>query len=164
MAGITPDRIERLALLDTNHLADAPGRFEIRNRQINDVRVGRLREVIVDEMKPVYLAKANRSNQPLLDLLVAMAMDCGANAFVAQSIALRDRDDQSATLAACKQPALVLCGAEDELCPLDRHREMAGLLENSELVIVPGAGHISTLENPAAVTAAVEEWLARPAS
>ena len=164
MTDIAPDRIERLALLDTNHLADAPGRFEIRNRQIKDVLAGHLRDVIVDEMKPVYLAGANRTNQPLLDLLVAMAMDCGADMFVAQSLALRDRADQSATLAACKQPTLVLCGEEDELCPLDRHREMAGLLENSELVIVPDAGHISTLENPATVIAALETWLARPAS
>ena len=162
MASMAPERIERLALLDTNHLADAPGRFEIRNRQISDVRAGHLRDVIVDEMKPVYLAHANRGNQALLDLLVAMALDCGADMFAAQSLALRDRADQSASLAAFKGPTLVHCGAEDELCPPERHREIAGLLENSELAIVPGAGHISTLENPAAVTAGLEAWLTRP--
>jgi pimeloyl-ACP methyl ester carboxylesterase len=60
--GLAPERVSRLALLDTNHLADAPDRFAIRNRQIADVRAGHLRRVIVVEMKPNYLAKANRKN------------------------------------------------------------------------------------------------------
>jgi len=156
-----PQRIARLGLLDSNHHADAPERFDIRNRQIADVRTGRLREVIIDEMKPVYLAPENRSDQDLLDLLVDMAMDVGAEAFVAQSVALRDRPERSAALRAYPGPALVLCGAEDRLCPPERHHEMVALLRDAELVLVPGAGHISTLENPAAVNAAFRNWLSR---
>ena len=163
MAAIAPERIARLALLDTNHLADAPERFAIRNRQIADVEAGKLRAVIVDEMKPVYLASRNRDDQALLDLLIAMAMDCGAQAFIAQSQALRDRPDQTAALSGFRGPSLVLCGEEDRLCPVERHREMAALLVASRLVIVPGAGHISTLENAPAVNAALAQWLARPA-
>ena len=156
-----PHRIARLGLLDSNHHADAPERFDIRNRQIADVRAGRLRAVIIEEMKPVYLAPENRGDQDLLDLLVNMAMDVGAEAFVAQSVALRDRPGRSAALRAYPGPALVLCGADDRLCPPERHREMAALLPDAELVLVPGAGHISTLENPAAVNAAFRNWLSR---
>ena len=161
MAGIAPERVVRLGLLDTNHHADAPERFAIRNRQIEEVRGGGLRRVIVEEMKPVYLAAGNRNNRALLDLLVDMAMDAGADAFVAQSLALRDRPGQGAALRDFRGPALVLCGEEDSLCPPARHREMAGLLADAELVLVPGAGHISTLENPGAVNAALGRWLAR---
>ena len=89
-------------------------------------------------------------------------MDVGAEAFIAQSLALRDRDDQSVALGSYAGPVLVLCGAEDRLCPPGRHHEMAALLARSELVLVPGAGHIATLENPAVVNAAMERWLARP--
>ena len=163
MVAIAPERIARLALLDTNHHADAPERFAIRNRQIADVEAGRLRDVIVDEMKPVYLAQCNRGNRDLLDLLVAMAMDCGAQAFIAQSLALRDRPDQTAALSGFRGPSLVLCGEEDRLCPVERHQEMTARLAASRLVIVPGAGHISTLENAPAVNAALAQWLARPA-
>ncbi len=163
MAGMAPGCIARLALVDTNHLADAPERYAVRNRQIDDVEAGRLREVIVDEMKPVYLAERNRGNRNLLDLLVTMAMDVGPDAFVAQSLALRDRPDHSEALRAFKGPALVLCGEEDRLCPVERHRQIAGLMDAAELVIVPGAGHISTLENAPAVNAALETWLALPA-
>lgn len=161
MAAQAPGRVVRLALLDTNHHADAPERFALRNRQIADVREGRLRSVIVQEMKPVYLAEENRSNRELLDLLVGMAMELGAETFIAQSKALRDRPDQSGALAGFHGPALVLCGMEDQLCPPDRHREMAGLLAQPELVLVPGAGHISTLEQPDAVTASLRRWLSR---
>ena len=161
MAGIAPDRVARLALLDTNHHADAPDRFDIRNRQIDDARAGKLRDVIIDEMKPVYLAEENRDDQQLLDLLVDMAMDVGADAFVAQSVALRDRPHHGAVLSGFSGPALVLCGEKDALCPPDRHREMADLLPDAELVFVPAAGHISTLENSAAVNAAIRNWLSR---
>lgn len=161
MVDRAPERIARLGLLDSNHHADAPERFDIRNRQIDDVKAGKLRDVIIDEMKPVYLAPENRSDQDLLDLLVDMAMDVGADAFVAQSVALRDRAKRSAALRTFAGPALVLCGAEDRLCPPERHHEMADLLPDAELVLVPGAGHISTLENPAAVNAAFQTWLSR---
>ncbi|WP_206057348.1 alpha/beta hydrolase [Nitratireductor sp. XY-223] len=161
MAKLAPDRIARLALLDTNHHADLPERYDIRNRQIEDVRAGKLRSVIIDEMKPVYLAEANRGDRELLDLLVDMAMDVGADTFVAQSLALRDRPDHGEALRAFAGPALVLCGEEDNLCLPDRHREMAGLLPDPELVFVPDAGHISTLENSAAVNAAIGRWLSR---
>ncbi|MEM7464196.1 MAG: alpha/beta fold hydrolase [Pseudomonadota bacterium] len=161
MAGIAPERISRLALLDTNHHADLTERHEIRNRQIEEVLAGKLRAIIIEEMKPVYLAERNRGNQTLLDLLVEMAMDVGADDFVAQSVALRDRPDQAAVLRNLQAPTLILCGEEDRLCPLERHQEMAGLMPNAELEIVSGAGHITTLENPDAVNAALRNWLSR---
>ncbi|MEM6460492.1 MAG: alpha/beta fold hydrolase [Pseudomonadota bacterium] len=164
MADLAPDRVTRLALLDTNHYADAPERFEIRKRQIEAVHQGQLRDVIVDEMKPAYLAPENRDNRKLLDLLVDMALSVGAETFVAQSVALRDRPDQTAVLRRFEGAALVLCGESDMLCPPDRHREMADLIGDCELVFVPGAGHIATLENPDAVNAAVADWLARPST
>ena len=162
MAAIAPDRVIRLALLDTNHRADPPERRTIRDRQIADVQRGRLREVIVDEMKPNYLSRENRNDQALLDLLIDMAMDCGDAAFVDQSIALRDRPDQTESLKHYRGPTLVLCGEEDQLCPPARHDEMNGLLENALRVNVPQAGHISTLENPVQVNAALQTWLGMP--
>jgi pimeloyl-ACP methyl ester carboxylesterase len=160
---IAPGQVKRLALLDTNHFADAPERRSVRNRQIADVRAGRLRQVIVDEMKPNYLATSNRTRTDLLDLLVEMAMDLGPEVFVEQSLALRDRRSHEDALPAFKGPALVLCGSEDLLCPPQRHREIAALLPKPQYVEIPGAGHISTLERPDAVTKAMEKWLVQHA-
>ncbi len=162
MLKIAPEAIGRLALLDTNHLADLPERRAIRDRQIADVRAGKLREVIIDEMKPNYLAAANRGRRDLLDLLVDMAMNLGPDVFISQSLALRDRPSFEAALGSFEGPALVLHGAEDQLCPPERHRKIAASLKCSLLVEIPGAGHLPTLEQPAKVTASIKKWLGMP--
>ena len=160
--GLAPERILRLALLDTNHRADAPERFAMRNRQIAEVQAGRLREVVVEEMKPSYLAEANRSNRALLELLVDMAIGLGADVFIEQSIALRDRADQTDALRSYSGPSLVLCGAEDVLCPRARHAEIAGLLIRASRCTIEGAGHIATLEQPERVNQAIIQWIREP--
>lgn len=160
MAHQRPGRIGRLALLDTNHLADPPERRPVRDRQIADVEAGRLGEVMAEELKPAYLAEGNRKDAALLDILYSMALELGPEIFVSQSIALRDRPDQSGRLAQWHGPTLFLCGEEDALCTPQRHREMAGLVRGAHLSVIEGAGHISTLERPAAVNAALGAWLA----
>ena len=156
-----PERIAGLALLDTNHRAEAPERRAARAAQIARARAGRLREVLVEEMKPNYLAPANRSNAALLDLVLAMGLALGPDVFERQSLALRDRPDSAGTLAAYGGPALVLCGRHDSLCPPERHREMASLLAASDLAVIEDAGHLATLESPAAVNAHLSAWLRR---
>ncbi len=162
IVGLCPERVSRLALLDTNHKADAAGRYSVRYRQIDDVKAGRLRQVIATEMKPIYLAKANRKNQALLDLLISMAIDLGDDVFIAQSIALRDRADHTEALRTYQGPALLLCGQEDALCPPHIHVEMAKELSNSVLSQIKNAGHISTLEQPDTVTEVLQIWLKQP--
>ncbi len=161
LVGLAPGRVKRLALLDTNCRADAAERYDMRCRQIEDVRQGKLRKVITEEMKPNYLARVNRNDESLLKLLVTMAMELGEDAFISQSIALRDRPEQRATLASYQGPTLILCGAEDTICPPALHREMALLVRNTILREIEGAGHISTLERPDAVTAEFQDWLRR---
>ena len=159
---MAPHRISRLALLDTNHRADAPGRFTIRNRQIADAKAGKLKQLMAEEIKPAYLSRKSRSNQSLLDVLIDMATTLGPQVFVEQSQALRDRADYSDALSHYCGPSLVLCGAEDSLCPPERHHEIFNLLPNVDLRIIADAGHISTLEQPQAVNQAISQWLARP--
>jgi pimeloyl-ACP methyl ester carboxylesterase len=54
---------------------------------------------------------------------------------------------------------LVLVGEGDELTPPDLSREIAGAISGAKLTIVPDSGHLSTLEQPEAVNAALAEWL-----
>ncbi len=158
-----PDRVERLALLDTNHLADAPERYEIRNRQISIARSGEFERVVAEEMMPFYFSAANKGNLTLQGVVMAMARKMGADAFVNQSIALRDRRGAEDVLAAYAGPMLVLCGEEDTICPVSRHQAISALSRHAELRIIASAGHLSTLEQPAHVNAAIESWLTRKA-
>ena len=153
-----PDRVERLALLDTNPRAELPEVQARRGPQIEKALAGGLRAVRRDEMKPNYLAQGE-GRQAILDLCMDMALALGPEVFARQSRALRDRPDRTATLAAFKGPALVLMGAEDRLCPKDRHEQMHALMPQSRLVIIEGAGHLPPLERPKETIDALLGWL-----
>jgi pimeloyl-ACP methyl ester carboxylesterase len=154
-----PDRVERLALLDTNPRAELPEVQARREPQIEAVRAGGLDRVMREELKPNYLADGPRLGE-ILDLCMAMALDLGPAVFERQSLALRDRPDRQDVLRGVRVPTLVLCGRHDRLCPVERHELMHGLIPGSRLVIVEGAGHLPTLERPDETNAALADWLA----
>ena len=153
-----PARVARLALMDTNPLAEAPEVQARRQPQIDRVLAGGLVAVMRDEMKPLYLAEGP-GRAAILDLCLAMALDMGPQVFARQSRALRDRPDQCETLRRYSGPALVLTGAEDRLCPMDRHTRMQALMPQSRLVVIEGAGHLPPLERPNETSAALRGWL-----
>ena len=154
-----PDRIERLALMDTTPLADAPQNYDIRNRQIKDVHAGRLVDVMREELKPAYLVDSP-NKKDLLELCTDMAQALGPEVFEAQAIALRDRTDAQGALANAPKHTLILHGAEDRLCTPERHQLMHELAPHSTLVSIENAGHLPTLEQPAATIHALQNWLA----
>jgi pimeloyl-ACP methyl ester carboxylesterase len=153
-----PTRVTRLALLDTNPCAELPEVQARRAPQIAAAAAGNLARVMRDEMKPNYLAESP-AKPAILDLCMDMALTLGPDVFIRQSIALRDRPDRQDTLRGVTVPTLILCGAEDRLCPPARHHLMHGLIPGSNLVILPAAAHMPTLEQPEATTAALRDWL-----
>jgi pimeloyl-ACP methyl ester carboxylesterase len=153
-----PERVERLALLDTNPHAEYDDIRVRRQAQIDRALAGELATVMRVEMKPLYLAPGP-NNERVLDLCLDMALSLGAEVFVRQSCALRDRCDQTATLAAFKGPALVLMGRHDRMCPLERHETMHALMPHSHLAIIEKAGHLPILEQPKTTWAELLRWL-----
>ena len=153
-----PDRVDRIALMDTNPLAEQDSVKARRLPQMQAVQDGHLARVMREEMKPNYLADAP-GRQTVLDLCMEMALTLGPAVFLRQSRALMNRPDQSETLRNAQIPALVLCGRHDTLCPVSRHELMASLLPKAELEIIEGAGHLPTLEKPDQTNAALRRWL-----
>ncbi|MBS8227599.1 alpha/beta fold hydrolase [Vannielia litorea] len=153
-----PERLAGLALLDTNPLAELPEKQAGRAPQIERVHINGLAAVMTEEMIPHYLAD-EAATPDLPDLCLRMALDLGQSAFTNQSIALRDRPDQTGTLKALSMPSLVLCGRHDRLCPVERHELMHALIPGSTLEIVENAGHLTTLERPNETNAALARWL-----
>jgi len=154
-----PDRVARLALLDTNPRAELPVVQARRQPQVDRALAGELAAIMRDEMKPNYLSDGPQK-AAILDLCMTMALDLGPGVFARQSIALRDRPDRQDTLRGVRVPTLVLCGQDDRLCPLERHELMHRLVPGSTLTVLPGAGHLPTLEQPEATTEALRRWLA----
>jgi pimeloyl-ACP methyl ester carboxylesterase len=161
LARRAPDRIEGLGLVAFNASADLPERAAVRPRQQAEVRAGKLAALVADELKPNYLADGNRHDRVLLDRVMDMALALGAEAFVAQSEALRLRGDLRPALAGFDMPVLLACGTEDRLCPPAWHRSWADTIgPNARLVQIAGAGHLVPLEQPDLLADALLGWLA----
>ncbi len=155
-----PARIAGLALLGYNATADLPERAAYRPVQQAEVRSGGLERVLVEELKPNYLAAAQRGNLPLLELLRDMGMALGADVFVRQSEALRLRADRVAALSNITVPVLYGCGAEDRLCPPVWHQRWSEMTADAEFVEFPETGHMLPLEAPNALAATIARWRA----
>ena len=153
-----PQRVTHLALIDTNPFAERDEVKARRTPQMDAARDGRLAAVMRDEMKPSYFTH-RADNADLLDLTMAMATDLGPDAFIAQSLALRDRPDYEATLRHVNCSTLILCGRHDQLCPVERHDAMQAMIPHARLCIVEDAGHLPTIETPDIVTTALQELL-----
>ena len=154
-----PTRIAGLVLLGYNATADLPERAAHRPAQQAEVRSGGLERVLVEELKPNYLAAQQRGNLPLLDLLRDMGMALGADVFAAQSEALRLRGDRVAALSGITVPVLYGCGAEDALCPPAWHRRWQELTPDAAFETFEGAGHMLPLEAPDALAITLSDWL-----
>ena len=151
-----PQRVTRLALMDTNPWVEEDDVKATRSKQIDAAQAGQLEQLLRETMVPRYLANPH---SPLTELCVQMGLTLGKDVFIRQSLALQTRRDQKITLANLNKPCLVLMGEEDELCPIDRHECMVALLPQVAFVKIANAGHIPTLEKPAATNAALKQWM-----
>jgi pimeloyl-ACP methyl ester carboxylesterase len=155
------ERVTHLALLDTTPNADRPDRSELRLEQIAAVERGELPALLQSSLKPQYLAARNRETMTLLQPILQMGLDLGPAVFRRQSLALRSRRCNRDMLPSIDCPTLVLCGREDQLCPVEVHLEMAALIPRADLTVLSGTGHLSTMESPEAVTGALQQLLRR---
>ncbi len=153
-----PERVKRLALLDTNPLPEPDDVRKVRADQVIRVKAGGLENVMREELKPNFLADGPRRTD-VLDICMKMALNLGEVAFARQAQAITNRPDQQETLRQVRVPTLVLTGEGDRLCPMDRHRLMHELIPHSTLDVIPSAGHLPTLEQPVLTTRAMQRWL-----
>lgn len=153
-----PQRVSRLALLDTRARLDTPEETARRRGLLELARKGRFKGV-TPKLLPLLLHPDNLENEPLTGLVMAMAERIGRDGFLRQQHAIMTRSDFLPLLPAIAVPTLVLCGRQDSLTPLAFHEEMAAGIPGARLEIVERAGHLPPLEQPAATHAALRIWL-----
>jgi len=151
-------RVSRLALLDTSARADAPDQSQRRLALISLARRGRFLGV-TQALVPLFLHPAHVADRELVTTVIRMARNTGADAFIREEQAIIGRADSVPLLAGIRCPTLVLCGRQDTVTPVEHHEEIAGRIAGSRLEIVEDCGHLSTLECPAEVSAALRRWL-----
>jgi pimeloyl-ACP methyl ester carboxylesterase len=154
-----PERVVRLALLDTSARNDRPEQTENRRAQIAMAKAGRFSE-IPDILFPRLVHREHQTDDTLEGLIRLMAEEVGPEAFERQQTAIMHRIDSRPSLSAIRCPTLVAVGDGDELTPLELSQELASGIPGAKLVVIAGAGHCSTLEQPAAVNRALLELMA----
>ena len=154
----SPDRVARLALLNTSARADTSEQSDRRRAQIALARGGRFGEVL-DQLFSVWVHPSRRDDEMLRRTVQRMAEETGPDVFVRQLTAIMTRRDSRPDLAAIRCPTLVLVGDGDNATPPERAAEIANGVPASRLVTIPECGHLSTLERPQHVTRALTEWL-----
>ncbi|MCS4230763.1 pimeloyl-ACP methyl ester carboxylesterase [Stenotrophomonas maltophilia] len=154
-----PQRVLRLALIDTSIHADSPQRAAQRAAQIASVRLPGRFHGFGDTLMRSYIDASRLDDQVLVQRVRDMTARLGAEVFLRQSGL--DREDGHALLASYRDPLLIVCGENDRITPLPISREMQALAPQATLVVVPGCGHLAPMEKPAEVSAAMREWLLR---
>jgi len=153
-------RVDRLALLDTSARGDTPEQLERRRGLIALARRGRFIGV-THAMLPLFVHPNRLKDEKLVSTVKEMARNTGRNGFIRQEQAIMSRADSLALLPTITCPTVVLCGRQDAVAPLERHQEMADGIPGASLVVIEECGHLSTLERPAEVSAALRAWLPR---
>ncbi|PSC05776.1 alpha/beta hydrolase [Alsobacter soli] len=157
---LAPRRVAALALLNTNARPDTDEGTQRRLRLMAMAEAGRF-EAVHSAMWPTLVHPERRGDADLESVVRRMAMAVGPEAFARQQRACIGRMDSRPFLGAISAPTLVLTSEQDLLMPLETSQEMKDAIPGAELVIVPEAGHLSSLEQPELVSEALAAWLGR---
>jgi pimeloyl-ACP methyl ester carboxylesterase len=153
-----PERVTKLALLDTGYRADAPERREQRLALMALAEREGARKA-QESLLPVLIHQSRLADRALVEAVLQMGADTGTAAFKRQQTALMGRPDNTSLLASIRCPTLVIVGREDVLTPPELSQEIARGIAGARLEIIRECGHLSTMEQPAAVTRALRAWL-----
>lgn len=162
-----PNRVSKLALLDTNAKAELPENIVQRRMHINAIE--RLESEGSDgflpfveySLFPKYTAAQGQKLSNLKHIVLQMAEQTTWKIGKQQLRALNTRPDSTSFLSRINVPTIIIMGEDDQLCPLDRHELLTSNIPNNQFHILPGCGHLSTLERPEAVNQLLLSWLAQ---
>lgn len=155
-----PERVTRLAPLDTSARPDTPAQTAHRRDLIELARRGTFKGVTA-RLLPLFVHEARLDEPDLSEAVSAMTLRVGREVFLRQQAAIMGRTDSRPTLVSVRCPTVVICGRQDRLTPLECHIEMAAGIAEARLVVIEAAGHLPTMERPDEVNAALRSWLTR---
>ncbi|TDW64977.1 pimeloyl-ACP methyl ester carboxylesterase [Novosphingobium sp. PhB55] len=161
-----PERVTRLALVDTNARADTQPQAELRRAAIRTAQARGFEHVLRGSLRQLV---APDCPEALFEEVVQMALRVGFGTYMDQQAAIIDRADSLATLGTITVPAMVMVGAADALTPPHLAEEMAQAMASADVgsdsgaayEVIADAGHMAPMEQPDAVNAAFRRWLMR---
>jgi len=155
-----PERVKRLALIDTMARLDSPDRLLKRHDAIRLAQAGKLRQLVTANY-PDSVHPDHADHPAIRDISIRMALANGPEVYVRQQQAIIGRPDSTPVLPTIRVPTTIIVGEADAITPPTDAHAMADAIPDSSLVTIAGAGHMSPTEQPAAVAAALVGWLSR---
>ena len=149
----------KLALLDTTAGPKTMQRSRQRTEFLEDAERQGFEKTIKQRWINLMLTKEGRKQEELPKSIMRMASKVGLERCRQQVRALMARQDNRKILTSISCPTLVVCGEEDVLTPPEIHREMAENIPNARLELIPGCGHLTSLEAPERLNDLMLEWL-----
>jgi pimeloyl-ACP methyl ester carboxylesterase len=153
-----PERVTRLALIDTMARLDTPEGAQKRHDSIRLAEQGK-HLLLAAQNFPFGVHPDSVSREDVRAITLRMAEQQGAALYIQHQRAILARPDSRPDLARIKVPTTVIVGEADQITPVDAAEEMAAGIAGARLVTIAGAGHMSPTEQPDAVTSALVEWL-----
>jgi pimeloyl-ACP methyl ester carboxylesterase len=153
-----PQRVLRLALLDTRARPDSPDELERRRTLIRIAESAKGFAPINKRMLPLLVHSSRLNDANLVRVIEGMADRTGIPGYLRQQSAIMSRADFRPFLKSIACPTLVLCGRQDALTPVGFHEEIAAAIPDAHLVVLEECGHLSTLERPDEVNTALRAW------
>jgi len=155
------DRLRGLVLCDTRAAADAPEAKAARKIMASRVIEQGL-EFVIEAMQPRMFAPRTPAERPgAVDRWKEMVRRCPPETIAAASLAMGGRRDSTELLPTIDCPTLVVVGADDVTSPPEEMRAMADAVPTSQFAVIPDAGHLAPIENPAGFNAVLGGWLRR---
>jgi len=155
-----PERVTRLALVNTSARPDTEAATSRRRGLIELAQKGEFKGV-TPQLLPSLLSQRHLANEALTNRVYDMAARVGREGFIRQQHAIMGRPDSRPLLPQIAVPTLVIGGREDTLTPPGIAEEMAAAIPGADLLVLSGAGHLSPMERPHAVSHALRDWLER---
>lgn len=152
------ERVDRLALIDTQAGSDPPESTARRRGFVEQTRIGRFHGV-QPSLLPQLVHPSHLTNTLITQPILEMAAEIGADGFVREQEAIMGRPDSRPLLVNIAVPTVVIVGRQDAATPLRRAEEMAADIATSRLVVLEECGHMSPLERPVEVSSALRNWL-----
>jgi pimeloyl-ACP methyl ester carboxylesterase len=153
-----PQRIERLALLDTGYGPAAPSETESRGVLVRKALADGI-DAIAETWALPMIGPSKQKDSVLVNAILKMVGRMSGEIYAGQTQALLTRPDATPTLSEIRCPTLILCGKQDSWSPPERHQHMAEIIPDSELHLIDDCGHMSTMEQPDEVSSILTAWM-----
>ena len=156
-----PDRLRSLILCDTRAMADTPEAIEER-KALAEAVISRGSEVAVETMLPKFFAvKTHEDRSEIVDMARSIIQKTDPQGMAAALYGIAQRPDSTSLLQEIAIPTLLVVGVEDKVSTAEEMRTMSEQIVDSELVVIPHAGHMAPMEDPTMVNASIKEFIYR---